>query len=550
MKNMKKNKYNIAVRGLPVIDEFNGLVSFIGNLQSIFESIFDIGNTSSDPIDMGSIKDWMGSTSGQLGDVQQSIKELIESGELNTAHLKLLQSISLSQGLVLNEINSKLDSITGMLSIYLPKIVNMLSTINHQTTQILHVVNQIKAMMEVVLQRLDVINANVVINSSLIEVMPSIQRINFASDKFNALQGTFEESSKNTNASDNVNAMNEFISFCKNTTEPRIDNFEFYLDALHRGIIADNFLNRSVLNSFKDLLGASSNSSYTAVVYSFMTSLVASQISGYLALTACAKIMGFDISKNEQFLNDRIQEQRKFYLDNVLDNIETKVVHGSMVDYTMDPVNLQPTVAFDIVADDSYVILAIDFSIERGIQNQELVAFYQGKMTSNYQIEPGSIERVVIPTKGAATYIAFAGRDGITAAMAPRENCYLTGIHVDSTGKGYLEFKSYDFATGELSNEIEKVDFKETNDDGVMTLTDDKPWTFRQTDGVLSDMFLSPITGMGLASHPHASLDHVYLRDIYIKTDLNKLIRAVESTDDKDAALYYLKPEEDVILRA
>nr|QDP16228.1 Vip3 chimeric protein [Bacillus thuringiensis] len=520
---MNMNNTKLNARALPsFIDYFNGIYGFATGIKDIMNMIFKTdtgGDLTLDEILKN--QQLLNEISGKLDGVNGSLNDLIAQGNLNTELSKEILKIANEQNQVLNDVNNKLDAINTMLNIYLPKITSMLSDVMKQNYALSLQIEYLSRQLQEISDKLDVINLNVLINSTLTEITPSYQRIKYVNEKFDKLTFATETSSKvkkDGSPADILDELTELTELAKSVTKNDVDGFEFYLNTFHDVMVGNNLFGRSALKTASELItkeNVKTSGSEVGNVYNFLIVLTALQAKAFLTLTTCRKLLGLADIDYTSIMNEHLNKEKEEFrvnilptLSNTFSNPNYAKVKGSDEDAKMI-VEAKPghaLIGFEI-SNDSITVLKV----------------YEAKLKQNYQVDKdslseviyGDMDKLLCPDQSEQIYytnnIVFPNEYVITKIDFTKK---MKTLRYEVTAN------FYDSSTGEIDLNKKKVESSEAeyrtlsaNDDGVyMPL------------GVISETFLTPINGFGLQADENSRLITLtcksYLREYLLESDL------------------------------
>ncbi|MEJ9262043.1 vegetative insecticidal protein Vip3A family protein, partial [Bacillus thuringiensis] len=421
-----------------------------------------------------------------------------------------------------NDVNNKLDAINTMLHIYLPKITSMLSDVMKQNYALSLQIEYLSKQLQEISDKLDIINVNVLINSTLTEITPAYQRIKYVNEKFEELTFATETTlkvKKDSSPADILDELTELTELAKSVTKNDVDGFEFYLNTFHDVMVGNNLFGRSALKTASELIAkenVKTSGSEVGNVYNFLIVLTALQAKAFLTLTTCRKLLGLADIDYTSIMNEHLNKEKEEFrvnilptLSNTFSNPNYAKVKGSDEDAKMI-VEAKPghaLVGFEM-SNDSITVLKV----------------YEAKLKQNYQVDKDSLSEVIYgdtdklfcPDQSEQIYytnnIVFPNEYVITKIDFTKK---MKTLRYEVTAN------FYDSSTGEIDLNKKKVESSEAeyrtlsaNDDGVyMPL------------GVISETFLTPINGFGLQADENSRLITLtcksYLRELLLATDLS-----------------------------
>nr|ABZ79709.1 Vip3Ah1 [Bacillus thuringiensis] len=521
---MNMNNTKLNARALPsFIDYFNGIYGFATGIKDIMNMIFKTdtgGDLTLDEILKN--QQLLNEISGKLDGVNGSLNDLIAQGNLNTELSKEILKIANEQNQVLNDVNNKLDAINTMLHIYLPKITSMLSDVMKQNYALSLQIEYLSKQLQEISDKLDIINVNVLINSTLTEITPAYQRIKYVNEKFEELTFATETNlkvKKDGSPADILDELTELTELAKSVTKNDVDGFEFYLNTFHDVMVGNNLFGRSALKTASELItkeNVKTSGSEVGNVYNFLIVLTALQAKAFLTLTTCRKLLGLADIDYTSIMNEHLNKEKEEFRVNILPTLSN----------TFSNPNYIKTKGSD---EDAEVIIQAEpghalVGFEMINDPSPALKVYQAKLTTNYQVDKqslsetvyGDMDKILCPDKSQQMYylhnITFPNEYVITEIIFTKKKNSLRYEVIAN----YYEFSSGDIDLNKKlvkSSEAEYSTLSVSNDAIYMPL------------GVISETFLTPIKGFGLTVDESSRLVTLtcksYLREILLATDLS-----------------------------
>ncbi|MGI8362067.1 vegetative insecticidal protein Vip3A family protein [Bacillus cereus] len=481
------NNTKLSARALPsFIDYFNGIYGFATGIKDIMNMIFKTdtgGDLTLDEILKN--QQLINEISGKLDGVNGSLNDLIVQGNLNTELSKEILKIANEQNKVLNDVNNKLDAINKMLHIYLPKITSMLSDVMKQNYALILQIEYLSKQLQEISDKLDIINVNVLINSTLTEITPAYQRIKYVNEKFEELTFATETNLKVKKDGSPADILDELTELAKSVTKNDVDSFEFYLNTFHDVMVGN--------------------------VYNFLIVLTALQAKAFLTLTTCRKLLGLADIDYTSIMNEHLNKEKEEFrvnilptLSNTFSNPNYSKVKGSDEDAKMI-VEAKPghaLVGFEM-SNDSMTVLKV----------------YEAKLKQNYQVDKDSLSKVI-----------YGDMDKLLCPDQSEQIYYTNNIvfpneyvitKIDFTKKmKTLRYEVtanfYDSSTGDMDLNKTKVESSEAE---YSTLSASNDGVYMPL-GLISETFLTPINGFGLVVDGNSRLVTLtcksYLREVLL----------------------------------
>ncbi|WMS85293.1 vegetative insecticidal protein Vip3A family protein (plasmid) [Bacillus wiedmannii] len=394
---------NLETKALPsFIDDFNGIFGFVDGIVSIFDKISGANIDSPELEEILKNQELLNELHDKLSAVSGDLDTIIQNGELNTELLNHLMQISNAQGDMLQNIQNQIDGLQNLIQGYFTEIITMLNNIVIQTQIISAQLVYITEQLLVISQKLDTINVNILISSTITEITPSYQRMNYINKKYDEL--AFSNTNKYSNDLNIVNfdienhsEINELIDFAKNVTQNSPNSFEFYLDTFQEVMVGNTLFERSALHSIGELIRnkhmPKGNGSEVARAYAFLVGLISIQAKSYATLAACRKILGLKDIDYTTVLTQYIQDQLNIFV-----SVELPKFSNEFSGF--NHVNIGLGLNFDdkridrvVKADPGYVL--VGFEIINNGDDFDLIA-YQAKLKQNYEINKESISKFTV----------------------------------------------------------------------------------------------------------------------------------------------------------
>ncbi|MEC2560000.1 vegetative insecticidal protein Vip3A family protein, partial [Bacillus cereus] len=211
-----------------------------------------------------------------------------------------------------------------MLRVYLPKITSMLSDVMKQNYALSLQIEYLSKQLQEISDKLDIINVNVLINSTLTEITPAYQRIKYVNEKFEELTFATETSSKvkkDGSPADILDELTELTELAKSVTKNDVDGFEFYLNTFHDVMVGNNLFGRSALKTASELItkeNVKTSGSEVGNVYNFLIVLTALQAKAFLTLTTCRKLLGLADIDYTSIMNEHLNKEKEEFRVNIL----------------------------------------------------------------------------------------------------------------------------------------------------------------------------------------------------------------------------------------
>ncbi|MGW6151445.1 vegetative insecticidal protein Vip3A family protein [Bacillus mycoides] len=501
---MVTTKITPRLKALPdFIDDFNGVFGFMSNISDVIDSIFGI-NTGDSSIDgVLDNQELLQQMMDQMNSMQGTLDDILQNQGFSEDVLLQLRSLENEQLELSKSINTELGQIEGILNTYLPAISSMVNKVYSQTSLINKKVDKLLQMMEFALQELDYLKDNVVLNSSVIEITPHVQKLVYVNSKFLALSRNYIQGKGMS-----IDRMQELIQWAKSIVDTDMNSFEFSVDTLHTIIMGDNLYKRSALATFADVLLDDADQfgdfgTPLAKFYTFYSSLATLQINAYLCLTFARKVLGLTQIEYQITMQERISNQNQLFINliedkNVSSYLEVKGI-AAHEPYTKE------IKSFDLQAKDGYAFIGLEF-ISDG--NEYKVKAYQAKIDKNFSVHADTVEEIIsdnlmkvftyLNGGSSGKYVKFPLSGNLTGAT----NTLLTrigfGCKNDQSEASNLyayidaDFSPYDPYTGEIMKEGTQTISLEGNKDTVNAY---EIWPV----GLLGDLYMAPLKSLFLS---------------------------------------------------
>uniref|UniRef100_UPI003D81C71D VIP3Cb1 Toxin n=1 Tax=Paenibacillus popilliae TaxID=78057 RepID=UPI003D81C71D len=523
-----KQNNNFSVRALPsFIDVFNGIYGFATGIQDIFNMIFgtDTGDLTLEEVLKN--QELLYDISGKLEGISGDLSEIIAQGNLNTELAKELLKIANEQNNVLTDVNNKLNAINSMLHIYLPKITNMLSDVMKQNYALSLQIEYLSKQLQEISDKLDVINLNVLINSTLTEITPAYQRIKYVNEKFDELTLATEKTlrakqgSEDIIANDTLENLTELTELAKSVTKNDMDSFEFYLHTFHDVLIGNNLFGRSALKTAAELITKDeikTSGSEIGKVYSFLIVLTCLQAKAFLTLTACRKLLGLSDIDYTNILNQHLNDEKNVFRDNILPTLSNKFSNPNYVK-TIGSDNYAKVI---LEAEPGYALVGFEIINDR----IPVLKAYKAKLKQNYQVDHQSLSEIVYldidklfcPKNSEQKYYtkSLTFPDGYVITKITFEK-KLNNLRYEATAN------FYDPSTGDIDLNEKQVESTFLQADYISINVSDDDGVYMPL-GVISETFLSPINSFELEVDEKSKILTLtcksYLREYLLESDL------------------------------
>ncbi|HDR8065759.1 TPA: vegetative insecticidal protein Vip3A family protein [Bacillus cereus] len=479
------------------IDDFNGIFGFMDNITGVMSTIFGVDTGDSSIDDVLNNEELLKEMQAQMQQMQQSITDMandqIISEGIENQILALTTDLSTS-------ITAEFNKIEGILNTYLPAISNMLGKVYEQTSEINEKVDKLLAMMTFALKELDYIKDNVVLNSSIVEITPHVQKLVYVNKTFLALTKSFLQ-----NEDLSIENMQEMLEWAKSILATEMNSFEFSVDTLHTIIIGDNLYKRSALKTFSDVLLDDANQygdfgTPLAKFYTFFSSLATLQINAYLCLTFARKVLGLSEIDYQVTMQDRIEQQNQMFVNLIQDKNYSNVLEIEGI-YPM-PQQSGDCNSLDLQAKSGYALIGLEFFMDNGIYKAKA---YQAELDKNFSIHADTVKEIISDdlskvflnqTNTAEDYMypLFGELKGVPNTIITRIGF---GTKYDESRKvkafAYIDadFSPYDPKSGTISKE------------GTQTFqiegTENKNWCYNAWPiGLIGDLYMTPLKSLSL----------------------------------------------------
>nr|ASC60205.1 Vip3Ad protein [Bacillus thuringiensis] len=521
---MNMNNAKLNARALPsFIDYFNGIYGFATGIKDIMNMIFKTdtgGDLTLDEILKN--QQLLNDISGKLDGVNGSLNDLIAQGNLNTELSKQILKVANEQNQVLNDVNNKLDTINSMLKIYLPKITSMLSDVMKQNYVLSLQIEYLSKQLQEISDKLDIINVNVLINSTLTEITPAYQRMKYVNEKFEELTFATETTlkvKKDSPPADILDELTELTELAKSVTKNDVDGFEFYLNTFHDVMVGNNLFGRSALKTASELIAkenVKTSGSEVGNVYNFLIVLTALQAKAFLTLTTCRKLLGLADIDYTSIMNEHLNKEKEEFRVNILPTLSNTF---SNPNYAKAKGSNEDTKMI-VEAKPGYVLVGFEMSND----SITVLKAYQAKLKKDYQIDKDSLSEIIYsdtdkllcPDQSEQIYytknIAFPNEYVITKIAFTKK---MNSLRYEATAN------FYDSSTGDIDLNKTKVESSEA-EYSMLKASDDEVY---MPLGLISETFLNPINGFRLAVDENSRLVTLtcrsYLRETLLATDLN-----------------------------
>jgi len=397
---------NLNLRELPsFIEEFNGMFDFIEKITSIIDMIKGTDN-SLDDLTLNEIlnnQQLLNDIQTRLSLADGKLSEIIAQGDISQNLANQLIEINKEQSKTLDNITGQLNQINAMLNTYLPKITDMLNNITNQNNILSLQIEYLSKQLQEISNKLDIINANVLINATLTEITPSYQRMHYVNEKFDQLSSAHTEKTLRTEQdSDSIDNLNELIEFAQSVTKNDVDSFEFYIETFHDVMVGNNLFGRSAIMSIGEFFKTSDlevMGSGVANAYNLICVLIALQAKAYATLAACRKMLGLPDVDYSPILEKYVQEEKKQFASSILPELSASfsMVNNIELDEPTDYDDHE----FVIQAKPGYALIGFEIS-----DDLDVVA-YQAKLNENYEVNAESVSKIPIGNLGFIGYYYY-----------------------------------------------------------------------------------------------------------------------------------------------
>ncbi|PGT64292.1 hypothetical protein COD12_18455 [Bacillus thuringiensis] len=481
------------------IDDFNGIFGFMGNITDVMSTIFGVDTGDSSIDDVLNNAELLQEMLDQMNTMQISIRDILEQQGISADIEK--QILALTTDLA-TSINTELGKIEGILNTYLPAISNMLSNIYEQTSLIDQKVDKLLALMTFALKELDYIKDNVVLNSSIVEITPHVQKLVYVNKKFLSLTRGFLQGEDVSIAS-----MQEIQEWAKSILATEMNSFEFSVDTLHNIIIGDNLYKRSALKSFSDVLLDDADQygdfgTPLAKFYTFFSSLATLQINAYLCLTFARKVLGISEIDYQVTMQDRIEQQNQMFVNLIQDkNYSNALEITGIYPMLVDRGDCKST---DLQADAGYALIGLEFFMDNGIYKAKA---YQGKIWKNFSVSADSVTEIISDDLSTVFHDMTSDKLDVVYPLSGEltgpPNTVITrigfGTKYDKTRESGVQafayvdadFSPYDYISGTISKEGTQTISLEGNDPKNRCYS---MWPI----GLIGDLYMTPLKSLSL----------------------------------------------------
>ncbi|MBG9639789.1 hypothetical protein CBR58_27765 [Bacillus thuringiensis] len=521
---MNMNNTKLNARALPsFIDYFNGIYGFATGIKDIMNMIFKTdtgGNLTLDEILKN--QQLLNEISGKLDGVNGSLNDLIAQGNLNTELSKEILKIANEQNQVLNDVNNKLNAINTMLHIYLPKITSMLNDVMKQNYALSLQIEYLSKQLQEISDKLDVINVNVLINSTLTEITPAYQRMKYVNEKFEDLTFATETTlkvKKNSSPADILDELTELTELAKSVTKNDVDGFEFYLNTFHDVMVGNNLFGRSALKTASELIAkenVKTSGSEVGNVYNFLIVLTALQAKAFLTLTTCRKLLGLADIDYTFIMNEHLDKEKEEFRVNILPTLSNTFSNPNYAKAK----GSNEDAKIIVEAKPGYALVGFEMSND----SITVLKAYQAKLKQDYQVDKdslseivyGDMDKLLCPDQSEQIYytnnIAFPNEYVITKITFTKK---MNSLRYEATAN------FYDSSTGDIDLNKTKVESSEAEYSTLSASTDGVYMPL----GIISETFLTPINGFGIVVDENSKLVNLtcksYLREVLLATDLS-----------------------------
>ncbi|WP_348638079.1 vegetative insecticidal protein Vip3A family protein [Bacillus thuringiensis] len=379
------------LKALPdFIDDFNGVYGFMNNISDLIGTIFGI-NTGDSSLDaVLENQELLQQMMGQMNTIQSTLDDIMENQSISEDVLLQLRSLAGEQLELSKSINTELVKIEGILNTYLPAISSMVNKVYSQTSMINQKVDKLLQLMAFALQELDYLKDNVVLNSSIIEITPHVQKLVYVNSKFLALSRNYMQGKGMS-----IDRMQELIQWAKSIVDTDMNSFEFSVDTLHSVIMGDNLYKKSALATFADVL-LDDTSQYgdfgtpVAKFYTFYSSLATLQINAYLCLTFARKVLGLTQIEYQITMQERIRNQNQLFINLIEDkNVSSYLEVKGIADQLPVAKEIK---SFDLQAKGGYAFIGLEFILDG---DEYKAKAYQAKVDKNFSVHAETVEEII-----------------------------------------------------------------------------------------------------------------------------------------------------------
>ncbi|KMQ16234.1 vegetative insecticidal protein Vip3A family protein [Bacillus mycoides] len=483
------------------IDDFNGIFGFMDNITGVMSTIFGVDTGDSSIDNVLNNQELLQEMLDQMSTMQSSIQDILEQQGISTDIEK--QILALTTDLA-TSINTELVKIEGILTTYLPAISNMLSNIYEQTSVIDQKVDKLIALMTFALKELDYIKDNVVLNSSIVEITPHVQKLVYVNKKFLSLTRGFLQGEDVS-----IDSMQEIQEWAKSILATEMNSFEFSVDTLHSIIIGDNLYKRSALKTFSDVLLDDADQygdfgTPLAKFYTFFSSLATLQINAYLCLTFARKVLGLSEIDYQVTMQDRIEQQNQMFVNLIQDkNYSNALEITGIYPMSLDRGDCKST---DLQSDAGCALIGLEFFMDNGIYKAKA---YQGKIGKNFSVSAETVTELI--SDDLSTLFHDTTNDNpeldvvypLSGELTGPPNTIITriglGTKYDKTRESSVQafayidtdFSPYDYISGTISKEGTQTVSLEGNDHKNRGYSN---WPI----GLIGDLYMTPLKSLSL----------------------------------------------------
>lgn len=400
---------NLETKILPSwVDDFNGIFGLFDGITSIFDKIFGstIGDENIELEEILKNQELLNELRDALSDISGDLETIIKNGELNTELLNQLIKISNGHGDILNNIQSQIDGLRNWISRYLSEISGMLKQIVKQNNMISIQLVYITEQLAIISQKLDLLNVNVLISSTITEITPSYQRMKYINKKYAELATTHTQTYakiKRDNSKvilldiEDSPDLKELIELAKNVTKNSQDSFEFYLETFQDVMVGQTLFERPALHTIGELIKSKQATkgygSEVAKAYAFLVSLVSMQAQSYTTLAACRKILGLSDIDFTPTLTKYIEEQLNIFKFQVLPTLSNEFAGFNHIDIGKGA-HVNELLTPNLKANPGYALVGFEIIKNVDDQNYDLIG-YQAKLKPNYEIDKDFVSKIV-----------------------------------------------------------------------------------------------------------------------------------------------------------
>ncbi|WP_176535883.1 vegetative insecticidal protein Vip3A family protein [Bacillus cereus] len=483
------------------IDDFNGIFGFMDSITGVMSTIFGIDTGDSSIDDVLNNQELLQEMQAQMQQMQDSITDMANQQIISEGIEKQILAFTTDLSA---SITTEFKKIEGILNTYLPAISNMLSNIYEQTSVIDQKVDKLLALMTFALKELDYIKDNVVLNSSIVEITPHVQKLVYVNKKFLSLTRGFLQGEDVS-----IDNMQEIQEWAKSILATEMNSFEFSVDTLHNIIIGDNLYKRSALKTFSDVLLDDADQygdfgTPLAKFYTFFSSLATLQINAYLCLTFARKVLGLSEIDYQVTMQDRIEQQNQMFVNLIQDkNYSNALEITGIYPMSLDWGNCKST---DLQADDGYALIGLEFFMDNGIYKAKA---YQGKIGKNFSVSADTVTEIIsddlstvfndMTNDNPELYVVYP----LSGELTGPPNTIITrigfGTKYDKTRESSVQafayidadFSPYDYISGTISKEGTQTISLEGNDPKNQCYS---MWPI----GLIGDLYMTPLKSLSL----------------------------------------------------